>query len=247
MPNPASPSSPKPPGETPQGGAENASRSPVDEQLHDFWRRYREAIIAGCGIVLLFYVGKAGWTYHVNERQAGIQREFALATTPDKLQTFATAHPDDILGGIAQLMVGDEDSTAGKADAAIDSYNRAYTLLKTAASPLAARAQLGLAMAQVQSGKQAEGEAALHQLADDTHQFQIIRAEALYQLASLAASAGRGDEVQSLAMQIMQTDPNSPWAQRVFELESTLPPSAAPRAPAVAPAAPAIQLKPAGP
>ena len=42
-----------------------------------------------------------------------------MATTPEKLQAFAAAHPDHVLGGVAQLMVADEDSKAGKMTAAI--------------------------------------------------------------------------------------------------------------------------------
>jgi len=255
MPTPASPLNPKPPGEAPQGGAKpggalDAAHSPIDEQLRTLWEKYREAIIVLCGIVILFYFGRAAWDYYANQREEGIRKEFAEATTPEKLQAFATAHPDQILGGIAQLLIGDDDSRAGKAAEAIDNYNRAYARLKggpPAARPLAARAQLGIAMAQIQSGKQAEGEAALRQLADDKDQYQVIRTEALYQLASLAASAGRADEVQRLAMQLMQTDPSSPWAQQAFELEAGMPHPAAPLAPAVAAPAPVIPLKPAGP
>jgi hypothetical protein len=250
MPTPASPSNPKLPGEAPQagakpGGAGNDAHSPVDAQLHNFWKKNGQAVIVLCGLVLLFYVGRAGWDYYANQREDGIRAEFAAATTPDKLQAFAAVHPDHILGGIAQLLVADGDYQAGRAAAAVSDYGRANSLLKT--GPLAARAQIGLAMAKIQSGEKTEGEASLHQLADDAHQFQAIRAEALYQLASLAASAGRGDEVQRLALQLMQVDPNSPWAQQAFALEAELPAAAAPGAPAAVPAKPPVLFKPASP
>jgi predicted negative regulator of RcsB-dependent stress response len=249
MPTPASPSNPKLPGDSPQGGtkpagAENPVHSPIDEPLLAFWKKNGQAILVLVGLVILFYVGKGGWDYFARQQEEGIRKEFAEATTPDKLQAFSAAHPDHILGGIAQLVIADGDSKAGRALAAVSGYSRAFTILKS--GPLAARAQLGLAMAKIQSGEKSEGEASLHALADDAHQFQAVRAEALFQLASLAASAGNGEEVQRLAMQLMQIDPSSPWAQEAFALEAEMPPSA-PRAPMVAPAKPAFSLKPGGP
>ena len=83
------------------------------------------------------------------------------------------------------------------------------------------------------------GVAALRELSGDLHQFKAVRAEATYQLASLAASAGRADEVQKLSVQVMQIDPNSSWAQRAFALQARVPAASA------APAQPVASPKPA--
>ncbi len=246
MPTPPSPTNPKlPAAPSQQPGAENAAHSPIDEQLHGFWKKNGQALIVLCGLVLLFYIGRAGWDYFATQKEEGTRKEFAEATTPEKLQAFAVAHPDHVLGGVAQLMVADADSKAGRMTAAISDYNRASDLLKT--GPLAARARMGLAMAKIQSGDRTGGEASLHQLADDARQYQAIRAEALYQLASLAASANRGDEVQRLAAQLLQIDPNSPWAQQAFALEAEVPPPAVRTAPPALLARPPVTVKPAGP
>jgi predicted negative regulator of RcsB-dependent stress response len=239
MPTPASPLSPKPPGDAVPVGANpgdvvNPALSPVDEQLHGFWKKNGQAILVLCGIVVVFYIGKAGWDAYSSGQEAGVEKEFAEATTPEKLQAFTTAHSDNILAGIAQLQIGDTAYAAGRMVEAVSGYSQAVNIIKS--GPLFARAQLGLAMAKIQSGATSEGEATLHRLAEDPKSFEAIRTESYYQLASLAAAAGRADEVQRLGMQVMQINPNSPWAQRAFALQAQLPPPTAP----VVPAGPAI-------
>jgi hypothetical protein len=199
-------------------GDENPVASPVDEQLHDFWKKNSSFLLIVCGLVLLGYLGKEGWEYFAQQREAGVQAEFAAASSPEKYQAFADAHPDHVLTGVADLRLADFSYAAGRMEAAISSYGKAIEILKT--GPLAARARLGLAMAKIQSGEKADGEAGLHELADDTAQFKAIRAEATYQLASLAASAGQGAEVQKLLVQLTQIDPNSPWTQRAYSLQA---------------------------
>lgn len=243
MPTPVNPSNPKPS----VGDAKVAAGSPapidpsLDERLHGFWRKNGQAILWFCALVLLGYVGKAGWEYLAGQREAGVQQEFASATTPDKLKAFAAAHPGHKLTGVAELQLADAAYAEGRSADAIAAYERASAALKTGL--LAARAQLGLAMAKIQGGQAADGEASLRRLSEDLHQYQAVRTEATYQLASLAASAGRADEVKRLSLQLMQIDPSSPWTQRAFILQSSLP-AAASAAPAAPPGKSAILFKP---
>jgi predicted negative regulator of RcsB-dependent stress response len=196
-----------------------------DEQLHGMWQKYGQTFLVLCVVALVIYLGKAGWDYIQAQREVGVREEFAAAALPDQLRTFIAAHPDHVLAAVAQLQLADQAYAAGRAAEAVPAYTQAADLLK--GGPLEARAQLGLAMAQIQAGQATEGQALLHQLADDTRQSAIIRAEAGYQLASLAASAGRADEVQKLALQLMQVAPNSPWTQRAFSLQASMPAAAA--------------------
>ena len=234
-----------PPGpESPKGAPKSlaAGENPIDpgldERLHAFWRRNRQAVLVFCVLVFIGYLGKAGWEYFQNQKEVDVLQEFAAASTPDRLKGFAEAHPEHPLAGIAQLRIADAAYAAGGIDTAAAAYARAVELLKT--GPLAARAQLGLAMAKIQSGQTAAGEAALNQLAQDARQYKAIRTEATYQLASLAAATGRASDVQKYSVQLMQIDPNSPWTQRAYELAAT---AAAPR-PAPASPAPGISFKP---
>jgi predicted negative regulator of RcsB-dependent stress response len=236
MTNPANPPSPQ------SAGAETPAPSPVDEGLQNFWKKNGNAILVLCALVLLGYVGKAGWEYFAREREAGIQQEFAAADAPEKLQAFADAHPSHALAGLAELRIADFAYASGRLDSAIIGYGRAIDILKT--GPLAARARLGLAMAKIQSGLTGEGEASLHQLADDPTQYKAIRAEATYQLASLAASSGQGAEVEKYSVQLMQIDPNSPWTQRAFGLQSLVSPTGPAANPANPGPVPAISFRP---
>ncbi len=233
-------------------GPESADRDPksvaagappidsgMDERLHAFWLRNRQALLVFCVLVFVGYLGKAGWEYFQNQKETDVVQEFAAAGTPDKLKAFSEAHPDHPLAGVAQLRVADAAYAVGAIDTAAVAYGRAAELLKT--GPLAARAQLGLAMTKLQSGQTASGEAALNQLAQDAHQYKAIRTEATYQLASFAASSGRASDVQKYSVQLMQIDPNSPWTQRAYELAAT---AAAARTPSATPAA-GVSFKPA--
>jgi hypothetical protein len=230
MPSPALPSDTPSASETPVGAN-------PDEALLGFWERYREAIVAGCIVVLLGIVGWNGVKYFSEQKEAGIERDYAEATTPDKLRAFVDAHPDHALAGVAELRVADAAYQAGQNADALAAYDRAASMLK--GGILAARAQLGGAIIKIQAGQAADGVATLHQLADDPKQFTQIRAEAYFHLASLAAEAGRAAEVQQISTQLMQVEPSSPWTQRAFGLQAQVPVTAGPAAPAAATPAPA--------
>jgi hypothetical protein len=99
-------------------------------------------------------------------------------------------------------------------------------------------------MAKIAAGKTAEGETALKSLAGDAAQLKGIRAEASYHLASLAAEAGRADDVKKYSEQVAQIDPSSPWTQRAMTLRASLPATPAAASPqAEAPAAGGVQIK----
>ncbi len=223
MPTPALPSDNRPPGEA-------AALVNPDEVLVGFWEKNRQTIVAACLIVLAAIVGKGGWDYVSSQKEEATEREYAEATTPERLRTFVEAHPSHMLAGLAELRVADASYQAGQTADALAGYEKAAAVLKTGI--LAARAQLGLAITKLQSGQTADGEAGLRQLAGDAGLPQSIRAEATYHLASLAADAGRADEVQRLSTQLMQIDPASPWAQQAFALQARLPFPAKAAAPA---------------
>ena len=115
----------------------------------------------------------------------------------------------------------------GDLAAALISYDLASTSLKTPV--LAARAQLGAAITRIQSGQVNEGMQTLKQLADNPKQFQALRAEAVYHLASLAAVAGQADQVRQLSAQLLQIDPTrAPGPSARSRSRRTFRPAAAP-------------------
>lgn len=222
-------------------GDQNPVDPSVDEVLHDVWAKNRNLIVGGFVLVVLVIVVRGGWDYYTTQREQATEQEYAQALSPEQLRSFIQEHAGDPLAGVAELKLADQAYAAGQSSDAAADYEQAAGMLKTGI--LAARARLGLAISQIESGQAAEGTAGLKELANDTQLFAEIRTEADYHLASLAADAGRADEVRQYAVQAMQADPNSPWTQRAFALQSRLPaPAAPPAGAAPAPAAPVISI-----
>ena len=232
MTTPASPSQPTPAGDDRNLVAVDAAyiAPSFEDKLHAFWKKNGTAVMVLCALVLVGIVAKGGWDYMAVQKDAGVQQDYAAATTPEKLKSFAAANSGHILGAVAQLRIADEAYTAGKTADAVTGYEQASAALKS--GPLFARAQLGLAMAKIAAGKAAEGETALKSLAGDAAQLKGIRAESAYHLASLSAEAGRADDVKKYSDQVAQIDPASPWTQRAMSLRASLPTPAVTATPA---------------
>lgn len=236
--------------------AENAAPAApeLDQNLHQFWTKNGKTVIAICVVILLAILAKGGWEYLSAQKETDLTKEYAAAKTSDQLKAFAAANSGHVLAGVAYLRLADEAYAAGKGVDAVTNYEAAVKNLS--GSPLLSRAELGRAMAKLQAGQTADGEAALKQIADRATEAKGVRLEAAYQLASLAQGAGRNEDVKKLTEQIVQIDASSPWAQRAMMLQPTLsapapaaavsPASAAPT-PAATAEEPAIKLNvPAG-
>ncbi|MEY4938929.1 MAG: hypothetical protein RIQ93_664 [Verrucomicrobiota bacterium] len=196
-----------------------------EDRLHQFWKKNSSIVVGLCVAVLLVILAKGAWEYMARQKELEIEKAYAAAATPEQIKSFAAAHADHSLAGIAYLRIADDAYTAGKSADALAGYEKAIVVLKD--SPLAARAQMGKALAKIQSGKASDGAADLKQLAADANQFKAVRSEAAYHLASLAAQAGDSAEVQKLSDQLMQIEPSSPWTQRALMLRASLPVSKA--------------------
>ena len=229
MTTPATPSGSKPTGDDRNLVAVDATTAvTLEDKLNLFWRQNGTAVLALCGLVLVGIIAKGGWDYLSRQKELDVEKAYAAATTPEARKAFVAAHPDHSLAGIEQLRLADDAYAAGKAAEALAGYEKTLTIIKD--GPLAARAQLGRALAKIQTGKAADGAADLKQLAGDPSQFKGVRAEAAYQLTSLAADAGNGADVQKYADQLMAIDPASAWAQRAMALRAMFPAPAAPAA-----------------
>lgn len=247
MTTPATPSAPQPAGDDRNLVAVDASTAiGLEEKLHVFWQKNGNAVLVLCGLVLAGIIAKGGWDYLARQKELDVEKDYAAATTPEARKAFAAVHSGHSLAGIAELLLADEAYAAGKATDALAGYEKVIATIKT--GPLTARAQLGRAMAKIQTGKTADGTAELKQLAGDPAQFKGVRAEAAYQLTSLAADAANGAEVQKFADQLMSIDPQSAWAQRAMSLRAMFPAAPVPAAAAgekkdaVAPAGVQIKL-----
>lgn len=218
-----------PSSQSPQGAAPVYQPS-LETAVHAFWARYRQGILTVCGVALLAIVGREGWQYFAASREQGVQAEYAkIADQTAKLSSFADAHTGHALAGIAYLRLADGKFSAGDYKTAATLYQKAAGSLRSEA--LLGRAKLGAAMSQLNSGDQAAGEATLKAISADITLAKGARAEAAYQLASLAAAAGKMDEVKKLADEVSKIDAASSWAQRATMLLVSQPAAASLPAP----------------
>ncbi|MBC8039345.1 MAG: hypothetical protein H7Y06_02280, partial [Opitutaceae bacterium] len=165
-------------------------------------------------------------------QEAAVAADYAAATTSDQLKSFVAAHSGHVLGGLAQLRLADEAYTAGNYADARAAYEKAAGILKS--TTFGERARVGAAISAVLAGSSAEGEAALKQLSADITLGKLVRAEATYHLASLAAAAGNATEAIRLVEQVTVIDPDGPWVDRASMLRATLPKTVAAPDPATA-------------
>ncbi len=220
---PATPSSPQKAGDDRNLVAvdKNYVAPGLEDRIRLFWEKNQQLILGVLITVAVAIVAKGGWDYFAAQKEIEIEQAYAVAGTPEKLRAFAAAHPDHSLAGVTQLQLGDQAYAAGKSADATTAYTQAAVLLKS--GPLASRARLGLAMAQLQAGKSADGESGLKQLLADAAQPRGARAEAAYHLASLAVTQHRNDDVIRYSDQVSQVDPASQWVQRAMLLRANLP------------------------
>jgi predicted negative regulator of RcsB-dependent stress response len=202
-----------PPANQSPEGAAPVYEPAFETAVHAFWARNRQGILILCIVALLAIVGREGWQAYAARREQDVQAEYAkIADQTAKLSVFAEAHPGHALAGVAWLRLADEKFTAGDYKTAVTQYQKATGSLQN--EVLLGRAKLGAAISQLNSGDQAAGEAALKAVSVDAALAKGVRAEAAYHLTSLAAAAGKADEVKKLADEVSKIDAAGIWAQR---------------------------------
>jgi len=242
---PATPSNPTPAGDDRNLVAvDPTTATTFEDKVGLFWKNNRNVVIVLCVLVVLALAAKEVWQYFARQKELEVEKAYVAATTPEQLKSFAATHEDYALGGIAHLRMADDAYKAGKSTDAVTEYDKAIAALKS--GPLVARAQLGRALAKIQAGKTAEGQADLKKLADDTNQLKAVRTESAYHLTSLAVDAGNATDAQKYVEQLMQLDATSPWTQRAMAIRATMPAQASNPTPPVSAAAPASKGPAAG-
>lgn len=188
-----------------------------EEAVHAFWTKNSRVILMACAAALLIVAGRYGWEYYAAQQEQTVRAEFArTADRPEQLATFAKAHSDHALAGVASLRVADQRYTASDYRQALENYNLAVASLKHPA--LLGRARLGAAMSQLYNGDKPAAETALKAISADTTLPKGLRAEATYHLATLAKEAGNTAEVDRLVAEIGKIEPASTWSQRATSL-----------------------------
>jgi predicted negative regulator of RcsB-dependent stress response len=196
-----------------------------EEKLRLFWQKNARTVYALTVVVLLAIIGRGALEYYERQQEAGIQSDYAAATTPEKLKSFINQNPKHTLAGVASLKLADDAYSAGNYTEAQSNFQRAADILKD--GPLAGRARLGAAVTKLNIGQAAEGEEKLKLIANDVGQLKPIRAEAAYHLATIALDASRTDDAAKYLELASTVDPMGTWAQQAMMLRGSLPAPAA--------------------
>jgi hypothetical protein len=221
---------------------ENYLAPTFEDRLRLFWEKNSRAVLAACALVLVVILGKGAYEVIQARHQKGVAADYAAATTDDRLKSFIASHEGHVLGGLAQLRLADQAYAAGNFADARAGYAKAAGILKS--DTFGQRARLGAAIAAVQTGANADGEAALKQISADLSLGKLIRSEATYHLASLAAMTGNAAEAVRLIEQVNVIDPEGQWADRAAALRTTLPAvAAAPASDKAEETVPAVSFK----
>lgn len=192
-----------------------------DHAFQQFWEKNSRTIYIVCTVILIGIIAKGGLDTYKRYKDDEISRQFATCNTPEKLKSFAAANTGHPLAGIAKLRIADETYTAGNYTQAATDYQAAVETLKD--GPFISRARLGVATAKLQAGQNTDAENLFNLIAKDTSLLKSARAEAAYQLASLAIAASHNDEALKQLELINSIDPEGSWARRALMLRMSLP------------------------
>ncbi len=201
----------------------------LEDRLTMFWEKNGRAVSFALAAVAIAIVAKWGFDQYAASRSRAVTAAYAAAQDSAALETFRQAHPTAPLAGAAALRLADEAYTAGRYADAAKLYSEAAPLLT--GQPLAARARLGAAIAQLQAGD-AAAKSSLETLANDTAFARTLRAEAAFHLAILARDAGDNTQTRRWTDLALASDPEGIWAQRAMQLSASLPPAESTEKPA---------------
>lgn len=192
-----------------------------EDRLRLFWEKNSRGILVVCALVLALILGKGAYEVVSAQREKAIAADYAAATTDERLKAFVAEHEDHVLGGLAQLDLADKAYSSGNYAEARSAYDRAVAILKQ--DTFGQRARVGSAVSALQAGATEEGTAALKAIVSDLTLGALVRSEAAFHLATLAAANGDTAEAIRLIEQATTIDSDGPWADRATMLRASLP------------------------
>jgi len=197
------------------------SEADIEDRAWLFWQRNQMSIIAAVVILIGGVIGVNVWKLMQENRVASLQNNYSAALgEPSALKEFASKNNDSPLAGLALLKLADESYADEKFEVAAGFYRQSLTPLQGVV--VAARARLGLGMAQIKAGQREQGRQSLRALMADSSALSTIRAQAGYELAQLELLEGDREAAAS-ALQSVQDMTNAEiWAgqaKRLMESE----------------------------
>jgi hypothetical protein len=213
---------------TPSAKGDDRNLVPVDsgnavtfeDQLQLIWKNHRNTIIGLIAVLVLAIIGLQVWRMLESEREAATQAAFGAATTVEAKRAFARDHAGHPLAGAALLYVADESYKNGRFEEAAREYASASAALTEPL--LVGRSRIGEAVSALKAGQTTKGEQLLTKIAEDPTVLLAYRAQAYYEIATFAESAGDIAKARDSVDKCRALDPESFWANVATTLRERL-------------------------
>ena len=197
------------------------AESSMEDQLLVYWNRHKTQIVLGVGVAVILIVGYQVSQWMGAKSVSDRSQAYAEASDDSQKEAFADEHSGTDLGGIAFLELADAAYTEGEYSKAVSLYEKAFKAFDL--TEFQQRAHIGLAMARLQAGEEANAAKDLEAIADTAEYPDAARGEALYQLSILDWK--NGDFVSMLAHQdrIDGLVNAGNWQGKALQLQGSIP------------------------
>lgn len=184
----------------------------LEKKVSCFWNKNRSLILKCAVAIFLGFALVESWDLIEQRKIAGLQAEYQQAQTLEEKIEFANAHSSQPLAGLAFLSAADDSYEKKDYSKSIEYYQKSIPPLK--GTPLVSRATLGLALSKVQTGQNEEGQALLKDIINSPDTLNVFKAEASYQLATIAIANNDFTTARSYLKSINNFPFSGLWAQK---------------------------------
>ncbi len=195
--------------------------SDLDDQLVVFWNRYKNQVVLLLLVALATIVGVqvAKWWNEKSMRDRSAA--YSFATTEAEKEAFADKNAKRNIGGTAYLELADMAYSDGEFSKAADLYEKAFQALDLIL--LKQRANLGLALANLQAGNTEDAVDSLQAAANNGDYLDVAKAEALYHLSVIEWEKANFPAMLNYHDQIDDLVNPGLWQSKAQSLQRTVP------------------------
>lgn len=193
----------------------------VEERFNEFWKKNGFGIFVGIALGAAVVLGFQISSYVGAQRESNIRSEYLALDDAEERVAFARENSRHPLAGMAWLDLADSAYDRGEFTAASEFYENAARALE--GSPVAGRARLGAAMAELMLDQREDAKVALNVIASDRRLLAVTRAEAAYHLAVVHWEDENHDAMEEALDLIDELEGASLWAFRANVLRQRIP------------------------
>lgn len=186
----------------------------LNDQLFLFFQKYKVGLLLVILATVVLVLGYYGLEVYKKAQLGMLQDHYQrVHKDPVGLLDFAENNHGKPLSGFAYLTLADQAYSEGNYSTSENHYLRAVENLPMAI--MRNRAQLGVAMSQIDAGRVNEGKEVLQALLNDLSAVSNFRAKAAYKLIILLLSEDRDDEAASILKE-MKVDSGNGSLEQTF-------------------------------